>query len=151
MDKKSRKLWPVWLTARARAAWNKDKGGVLLSGEYTKGDHNGNHYRVLVDGGNRYDGRFHWIIARASGGGYCLKDEAMAAAVSAVLCIPMGDGEDDIRYDNWNSNWSKIAKKNGWTLLDWSASANTIALIPSDDTAAKIRKEIADWEQKNHD
>ena len=139
---------PIALIARARAAWNKDGGGVLLTGEYTKSDHNGSHFRVLVDGGNVYDGKKHWIIARASGGGYALNDEAMAEAVSLVLGIPRGYKDSEVHYSAWNANWSKIAKENGWTLYSWE-NANTVVMIPNAEVSQKIIEEIRDWDEKH--
>jgi len=139
---------PIALIARARAAWNKDKGGVLLTGQFTKSDKDGSHYRVLVDGGNPRSGRVQWVIATAHGGGFSLEDEGMAAAVAAVIGVRCGSAPSEVNYDTWGSNWRDVAKANGWTLLDWDAPAGNIALIPSDEVAKKILQEYRDWEEK---
>lgn len=136
------------LVARARAAWNKDRGGVLLTGQFLKNDKDGSHYRVLVDGGNKYHGKVQWVLARANGGGYSLEDEGMASAVAAVLGVKCGSDPCEINYDTWGSNWRDVAKANGWTLLDWGAPAGNIALIPSDEVAKKILEEYRAWEEK---
>lgn len=145
---KAREKMPMALIARARAAWNKDRGGVLLTGQFLKDDKDGSHYRVLVDGGNKRHGKVQWILARAHGGGYSLDDEGMASAVAAVLGVKCGSGPGEINYDNWGSNWRDVAKANGWTLLDWDAPAGNIALIPGDEVAKKILQEYRDWEEK---
>lgn len=145
--KKARKKKPIALIARARAAWNKDNGGVLLTGEFLRCK-DGNRYRVLVDGGNRYHGKATWVISSASGAGYSLEDEAMATAVASVIGVECGCSDDKVQYSNWGANWKEIAKKAGWTLLDWGAAAGNIALIPSDDLAKKIQQEFNAWEEK---
>lgn len=123
--------------ARCRAAWNKDHGGVLLTGEYGRSDHNGSHYRVVADGGNEYNGRKQWILSRASGGNYCLEDAAMSVAVALVLGVGVGPDEDDIHESSWNGNWEKVARMKGWTLYSWEA-ANTVVLIPNETVAKEI-------------
>ena len=139
---------PVALIARARAAWNRLNGGVLLRGEFGKCDHNGNHFRVLVDGGNFHRGRVQWVIAKASGGGYSLEDEAMATAVASVLGVECGYGDGDVHYNDYaEDNWKKVAKANGWTLLSWKGDY-VIAMWPDEATAKKVLEEYRAWEEK---
>ena len=56
----SRRKTPVAIVARARAAWNKNGGGVLLTGQHLRNDKNGEYYRVVVDGGNMCRGTRPW-------------------------------------------------------------------------------------------
>lgn len=140
---------PVAMIARARAAWNREDGGIVLQGQYTKSDQNGSHYRVLVDGGNVYGGRAHWVIARASGGNYSLPDAAMSSAVSSVLNVPLGIGDDDVHYCNWNANWKDIARKNGWTLLEWGEQADVVVMYPDKATAEKILEQNEEWDRRH--
>ena len=145
MSQASRDRMPIALVARIRAAWNKDGGGVLLTGEYGKCDHNGSHYRVVVDGGNEYHGRKQWVISRCNGGGYALNDEAMASAVAQVLDVPLGFKEDEVHNNSWGANWKEIARKHGWTLYEWEC-ANTVVMIPDEETAKNIKKEQDAWD-----
>ena len=123
---------PMDLVARARAAWNRNGGGIILTGQYTKSNNEGNHYRVLLDGGNTWHGKKLWVMSRASGANYSLKDSAMSTAVSMVLHVPCGIKDDEVHYDTWNSNWVDIAKKNGWTMYQYE-HADTIVLIPNEE------------------
>lgn len=139
----SRRKTPVAIVARARAAWNKDGGGVLLTGRYLRQDKDGEHYRVVVDGGNMCRGKPLWVLSRAHGGNYCLRDEAMALAVAAVI----GVSQSELGYE-WGDGWKETARAHGWTLLDWGAPADTIALIPSDAVAKRAKEEYLAWEEK---
>jgi hypothetical protein len=142
---------PIGLIARARAAWNKDKGGVVLTGKWGKNDHNGSHYRVVVDGGNVWHGREQWVLSRASGGFYSLRDSAMARAVAQVLGVSVGiKEEEDISDCEWNWNWDKIAKKHGWTLYAWR-EADTVVMIPNEEAAELAIASYNLWEAKNND
>jgi len=134
---------PVVLVARARAAWNKDGGGVLLTGRYLRNDKDGEHYRVVVDGGNTCRGKPLWVLSQAHGGNYCLRDEAMAMAVAAVIGVSSRELECE-----WCYGWKERARALGWTLLDWGAPADTIALIPSDAVAKRAKEEYWAWEEK---
>lgn len=140
---------PIGLIARARAAWNKDKGGVVLTGKWGKNDHNGSHYRVVVDGGNVWHGREQWVLSRASGGNYSLRDTAMASAVAQVLGVRVGcKEEEEISDCEWNWNWEKIAKKHGWTLYAWR-EADTVMMVPNEEAAELAVAAYNLWEQKH--
>lgn len=113
--------------AQLRAATN--SGGILLTVEQTKSDHNGRHYRTLLDGGNYCNGRALWVLGRASGGGYDVQAAALAEAVRAVI------GGDAIRWHN-RGEWQTIAQEAGWTLFVYGDAA--VVLIPSAQVAQQI-------------
>lgn len=143
-----KKKMPIGLVARARAAWNRERGGVVLTGKWGRCDAYGNHYRVVVDGGNQCNGRDTWVISRASGGNYSLRDHAMADAVAQVLGVQCGIHEDEIRYRNWNPNWTEIAAKRGWTLYAYEF-ADTVVLIPDEQAAECAVASYNMWNERN--
>ena len=122
--------------AAKRAAWNRAAGGVLLTAEKTGSDHNGVHWRVLVDGGNRYEGKCHWIAGRASGGGYDVRGAAMAQAVRGVTGLSV----DVIDWGSSVQAWRDRLAAHGWTLLTWGSDFEALALVPSEAVAAEILK-----------
>ena len=123
--------------ARKRAAWNRTGGGVLLTAELTGKDAGGVHWRVLVDGGNRYGGRVHWIAGRASGGGYDVRGAAMAEAVRGVCRV----GADVVDMGASVHTWRERLAPLGWSLLCWGNDCEALALVPSEAVAAEILKQ----------
>ena len=122
--------------ARKRAAWNRNGGGVLLTAENTGNDYNGVHWRVIVDGGNRWNGRVSWIAGRAMGGGYDVRGAAMAEAVRGII----GAGADLIDWSTCPHTWRERLAPLGWSLLYWGNDFEALALVPSEAVAAEILK-----------
>ena len=122
---------------RKRAYWNRDKGGIILTTEYQGNDYNGVHWRVLLDGGNKYGGKVHWIAGRASGGGYNVRGDALAQAVRGVI------GCNDAEKIGWanSGEWAAAAAEMGWTLYIFGEES-AVVLIPGAEVSDKIAAEI---------
>ena len=139
----------VVMTARIRAACNREHGGIVLTCQRMPSDENGSHVRVLLDGGNMEGDDPRWVLSYAYGGGYDYDCEAMATAVASVIGVKTGMNDSHkLDYSNWSlRNWPEVAKENGWTLYMWE-TAKTVVLIPDEDKADKIRKGYAKWQKK---
>lgn len=137
------------MTARIRAACNREHGGIVLTCQRMPSDENGSHVRVLLDGGNMEGDDPRWVLSYAYGGGYDYYCEAMATAVAFVIGVKTGmDDPHKLDYSNWSlRNWPAVAKENGWTLYMWE-TAKTVVLIPDEAKAEEIRKGFAKWEKK---
>lgn len=139
--KKLTALEAVQLRGRRRAYYNRNEGGIILTSELTGNDYNGVHWRALLDGGNRYDGRYHWVAGRACGGGYNVRACALAEAICGIIGPEIeGAGYDFIGWHN-PREWAGRAKAHGWTLFIYGDEM-AVVLIPSDEVAAKIKAEI---------
>ena len=122
---------------RNRAYWNRHGGGVILTAEMTGKDGNGVHWRALLDGGNRSGGRMTWIAGRAHGGGYNVRDCALAEGVRGIT------GAEGVDWHN-PREWASLCASAGWTLYNYDEAC---VLIPSERVAGEIAAEI-DAERK---
>ena len=137
------------MTARIRAACNREHGGIVLTCQRMPNDENGSHVRVLLDGGNMEGNDPRWVLSYAYGGGYDYDCEAMSGAVASVIGVKcdMSDPHK-LDYSNWNlHNWPAVAKENGWTLYMWE-TAKTVVLIPDEAKAESIRKGFEKYQRK---
>lgn len=139
MSKKLTKAQEAQRVARWRAFWNRNGGGVLLTpiGGKTQC---GVAWRCLVDGGNRWGGRYRWVAGSAHGGGYDVRGAAMAVAVRGIVA-PELEGINT-RLDGGNrGHWREVLAEIGWTCYDYGEDASII-LIPMAKVAEKIGDEI---------
>lgn len=122
--------------ARHRAYWNAKEGGIVFTAELTGNDRNGVHWRAVLDGGNRWNGRTKWVAGRASGGGYDVRAAAMAEAVRYAI-------NDEAGAIDWHNvtSWPEIAKAHGWTLYRYG-DETAVVLIPGPEACATIKAEI---------
>ena len=133
---------------RYRAMWNKDGGGVLITAKAGANNQNGVHWSALIDGGNYWNGRYQWVAGTASGGGYDVRAAAMSEAVEGIAGTELQElyKSDEYYKDScarlgWHNRgqWVEILGRAGWTAYSWDDGA--LALIPSDEIAAKIEAE----------
>lgn len=127
------KIQDVHAEARRLAYWRRNDGGVIITLEYTGKDENGVHWRALIDGGHKHDGRLEWVAARKRGGGYDVRGEALALAIAGIT-----QTEPNFLTEE---SAKRAARDAGWVIYEYRG-ANTYILIPGEAVAKQIAAEI---------
>lgn len=120
--------------------WNRGQGGIILTAENTTTSRTeGVAWRCLLDGGNPCRNRPQWVAGRASGGGYNVRNAALAEAINGIIGPEIKDkGYDYIGWHN-EREWRERAALVGWILYYYETA---VVLIPTPDVAARIKAEI---------
>ena len=138
----------VCAEARKLAYYRRNEGGVIITLEYTgKDDINGVHWRALIDGGHKRNGRIEWMAARKHGGGYDVRGEVLALAIAGIT-----QTEPDFFTEE---SAKKAARDAGWVIYEYY-TANVYILIPGEAVAKQIAAEIeaatdTTHKEKNHE
>jgi hypothetical protein len=119
---------------RARAYYNRNNGGILITAKQGRSDYNGVHWSAAIDC------NADWIGGRASGGGYNVRAAALAEAINGIITETAGLPGEGIGWHNYN-NWKFLAAEVGWSLTVYG-DADAVTLWPLSEVADKIAAEL---------